>query len=470
MNQTPFKYAAIFLAALSSLVVSQSTFADPPNILHIHADDQRADGLHALGNELLHTPNIDKLVERGTTFTRCYTMGSMIGAVCLPSRTMLLTGRSWLRIPEKRATGDRTSDQDWNPDMSLPRVLASVGYQTFHVGKGGNEFTAGIRAFDKSIVHDDHSEELRRTSSKRHADEVIRFLDARDTSKSFYVYMAPPVPHDPRVAEPDFHKLYDAEKVPLSEAFMPQHPFDNGEMTVRDEKLAPWPRTPADTKQQLADYDACMTGLDYHVGRILETLRSKGLLDSTIVVFSSDNGLSMGEHGLFGKQNLYEFGGMHVPLLIAGPGIPKGRSEALVYLMDLFPTFVEYGGGRMPENVEGRSLRPIIEGKQSSVRNSLYTAYRDCMRAVRDDRWKLIRYPQVNVTQLFDLQNDPHEITNLADKPEQKDKVAEMTAKLESAMQEYGDNAKLVVDNPKPAEWTPPSSAAKNSSSTKKRK
>jgi arylsulfatase A-like enzyme len=250
--------------------------------------------------------------------------------------------------------------------------------------------------------------------------------------------------------------MYDPAKIPLPAAFMPQHPWDNGEMACRDELLAPWPRTPEDTKQQIADYYACVTGLDHHVGRIFAELKKSGQWDNTIIIFTGDNGLSLGEHGLFGKQNLYEFGGMHVPCVIAGPGIPKGRSDALIYLMDLFPTFAEFGGAKLPEGIEGQSIAPILHGEKTKVRDVLYTGYRECQRAVRDDRWKLIRYPLVDRTQLFDLAADPHELTNLADKPEHAAKLAEMTALLEKEMREYGDTAPLKVANPKPAEWTPP--------------
>ena len=173
---------------------------------------------------------------------------------------------------------------------------------------------------------DDRGTEGRQGSSERHADAAVQFLTSRDRAIPFYIYLAPPVPHDPRVAAPEFHKLYDPAQVPLPPSFQPLHPFDNGELFVRDEQLAPWPRTPADTRQQLADYYACITGLDYHVGRIFQALKEAGQWENTIVVFTGDNGLSMGEHGLFGKQNLYEFGGMHVPLVLAGPGIPQGAA------------------------------------------------------------------------------------------------------------------------------------------------
>ncbi len=431
-----------------------ATEARKVNILHIHTDDHRADGLHALGTELLQTPNLDTLVERGMTFTRCYTMGSMVGAVCLPSRTMMLTGKSWLRIPDGRA-------KNIDPAITLPKVLGAAGYETFHVGKGGNEFVVGVEAFDTNLLMDDDTPQLRRRSSERHADATLKFLNERKQDKPFYIYFAPPVPHDRRVTAPEFHKFYDAKKIPLPAAFLPQHPFDNGEMTVRDEKLAPWPRTPEDTKQQLADYYACITGLDHHIGRVFAQLKASGEWTNTIIIFTGDNGLSLGEHGLFGKQNLYEFGGMHVPCVIAGPGIAQGRSDAMIYLMDLFPTFCDFGGAKIPDGVEGKSIAPILHGKETKVRDVLYTAYRNCQRSVRDDRWKLIRYPLVDKTQLFDLKNDPHELINLADHPAHATKVAELTALLEKEMQRFADTAPLKVANPQPAKWSPPGAANK---------
>ena len=445
--------------------------AAKPNILHIHADDHRPDGLRALGNPLLQTPNLDSLVERGMTFTHCYTMGSMIGAVCTPSRTMMLTGRSWQRIPGAPGAAPNAA----NPATFLPRVIEAAGYQTWHMGKAGNGFGAGLKEFDTSIIDDAKGstpETDRAHCSQRLADRTIEFLKSRAAShetRPFYIYLAPPVPHDPRSAEPQFHKLYDPANIPLSPAFMPQHPFDNGEMSVRDEMLAPWPRTPADTKQQNADYYSCITGLDHHIGRILAELKASGQWDNTIIIFSGDNGLSLGEHGLFGKQNLYEFGGMHVPLVVAGPGIPKGRSEAFVYLMDLFPTFAEFAGAKVPAGVEGQSIVPLLSGKQTRVRDVLYTGYRDCQRAIRDERWKLIRYPLVDRTQLFDLSADPHELVSLADKPEHAAKVAELTALLTKEMASHADKVPLTVANPKPAEWTPPAAARKPAKAARKK-
>ncbi len=177
------------------------------------------------------------------------------------------------------------------------------------------------------------------------------------------------------------------------------------------------------------------------------------MYDNTIFVFSSDQGLAMGSHGLMGKQNLYD-AGMKVPLMISGPGIRRGQTEALTYLLDIFPTVCDLVGAKIPKGLDGQSLKPVIDGKAGG-RDSLFFAYRDVQRAVRDERYKLIRYPQVNVTQLFDLQEDPDEIHSLAENPQHAERIRELTAELSRWQKSLGDTAPLVVDNPRDPRWDP---------------
>ena len=434
-----------------------------PNVLFILADDMKANCIGALGNPHIKTPNLDRLVERGVSFSRVYCFGAMVGAVCLPSRAMLLTGRSLFHLPVEKvlrgnlrqfqaAMADQKEGRDW---VLLPRVLREAGYETCHIGKSGNGFVPGLQAFEHNTIRDDRSAVERASSSEKHADQVIEFLRTRKTDRPFFLYLAPPVPHDPRVAPKEFLDLYDPAKIPLPASFQPVHPFDDGDMTVRDEQLAPWPRTPEIIRRHLADYYACVTCLDHHIGRIIEHLRQTGKLDNTVVIFSGDNGLSLGDHGLLGKQNVYECGGMHVPLVIAGPGLRPGKSDALVYLFDLFPTICDLTGTPIPAVVEGKSLMPLLTGRRESGRDYLFTAYKP-QRAVRTERWKLIRYTHINKTQLFDLQTDPCEMDDRADKPEHAGKVQEMMALLEKAQKQWGDTCPLVSPSPASPEWTPP--------------
>ena len=182
----------------------------PPNILLILADDQRWDTIRALGNSEIHTPNLDRLVVRGFTFNNAYCMGSMIGAVCLPSRTMLITGRSLWRIP-KFPHPERTP-----PGVHvLPTLLREAGYVTFHSGKAGNVCRFANKAFATNIETDTRTAR----SATEHADNAIAFLAKHDIRRPFFLYLAPPVPHDPRVAPPEYSALYDAGKLTLSKNF-----------------------------------------------------------------------------------------------------------------------------------------------------------------------------------------------------------------------------------------------------------
>jgi arylsulfatase A-like enzyme len=207
----------------------------------------------------------------------------------------------------------------------------------------------------------------------------------------------------------------------------------------------------------LADYYRYISYLDAQIGRVLDALEASPHARNTIVVFSADSGVARGSHGLVGKQNLYEFDSVRVPLLISGPGIPSNeRSEALLYLFDLLPTLGGMCGVAGPEGSEGLNLEGCVREPTKPGRDSLMFAYRDVQRAVCDARWKLIRYPQVDRTQLFDLRADPHEATNLAGRPEHAAKVAELASLLASEMRRSGDTAAIEVAHPKPADWAPP--------------
>ena len=454
--------ALLFLLLLVCAGRAASHKPSRPNVLFLLSDDHRADGVGALGNPHLKTPALDKLVERGMAFRHAYVMGSLEGAVCMPSRCMIQTGRSLFRLPPvnmrkdyatfEDALKDKTESRDW---ALLPRVMRAAGYETFHMGKRGNECLPSLECYETNLMRDDPTPAEREYSSQAYGDGVIKFLRERKANRPFFIYLAPPVPHDPRVAPKEFMDKYDPAKIPLPAALLPVHPFDNGEMSVRDEQLAPWPRTPDIIRPHLADYYACITCLDHHFGRIVDCLKEIGQLDNTIIIFAGDNGLSLGEHGLLGKQNVYEFGGMHVPLVIAGPGIRQGNSDAFVYLFDLFPTICELTGAPIPEAAEGRSVAPLLAGRRMQGRELMFTAYKEVQRSIRDQRWKLIRYPRINRTQFFDLSNDPHELKDLAAEPKHARKIAALMERLVLAQKEWGDNCPLTAANPAPADWSP---------------
>src|SRR3990172_6640587 len=169
-----------------------------------------------MGNPEIQTPNVDRLVAQGFHFSNTYCMGSMVGAVCLPSRTMLATGRSLWRIP------DNPRAKTPPPGVPLlPVGRNGAGYETFHSGKAGNACTFSNASFRTNIETRQHDV----NAATEHADNAIRFLRTHDGRKPFFLYLAPPVPHDPRLAPPEFVKLYDPARVTLSKNFLPEHPF-----------------------------------------------------------------------------------------------------------------------------------------------------------------------------------------------------------------------------------------------------
>jgi arylsulfatase A-like enzyme len=283
-------------------------------------------------------------------------------------------------------------------------------------------------------------------SSTVFADAAIAFLTsyaAGDRASPFFAYIAFTAPHDPRTPPEPYGAMYSPEDLPLPGDFMPLHPFNNGWMSGRDEQLAPWPRTPEVIRSQLAEYYGLISHLDQQIGRIIRCLKDVKLMENTLIVFASDNGLSLGSHGLLGKQNLYEHS-TRVPLLFCGPGVPMGQKrEALVYLHDVCPTLLEMAGVPPPPGVDGRSLGGLIADGAASVRSSLYTSYDHYQRAVRDDHWKLIRYPRLHYTQLFDLARDPLELLNVADRPDQRQTVERMMGLLLRWQAASGDTLSL---------------------------
>ncbi len=444
------------------LVMASPLVADErPNILLLFADDQRADTIAELGNDVIQTPNLDALVRSGFHFNRAYCMGAMQGAVCVPSRAMLNSGRSLFNIQE-----------NLKGITTIGELLGQQGYTTFGTGKWHNQQESFLRSFEQGRnvffggmgdhtrvklvdVNDGQTTNERigdKFSSTLFADAAVDFLQSRDGAQPFYAYVAFTAPHDPRQAPDDYIHRYAPDQIPLPENYLPQHPFFNGWMTGRDETLAPWPRTKTIVRHQLAEYYGLISHLDFEIGRVLQALEESGQADNTIVIYSADHGLAVGSHGLLGKQSVYEHS-MRAPLIFRGAGIPPGEaSDALVYLFDIFPTVCDLTGVAPPEGVDGQSLAPIWRGEQAGVRDSLFLAYEKFMRSVRDDRWKLIRYPHIHKTQLFDLENDPHELHDLAGDHRQARRIARMFALMEDWQQQLGDGLPLTAEVPESAE------------------
>jgi len=444
-----------------------------PNFLFLFSDDQTFRALGQIGELPVKTPNLDRLAKGGLLFTHCFNQGGWSGAVCIPSRTMLNTGRTLWQSRDSTSTNavsiapgaalwgetlgqagyDTFMAGKWHiPDAALKRSFKTIGPLTggflqsttnngaaYRRPAPGNPWTPDDPQWkghwistNGQIVH----------SSVLIADAAIDYLktNAARSTAPFFMYVAFNAPHDPRQSPREFLDMYPPQKLKTPPNFLPKHPFpiENG-FNGRDEILAPYPRTPEIIRVHLQEYYAMVTHLDRQIGRVLEALAASGKAANTIIIFTSDQGLAVGQHGLMGKQNLYDHS-LRMPFIMAGPGVPKGkRNEALFNMQSLFATTCEMARIPIPESVQFPSIVPLITGEKKQLQDALYAAFLDRQRAVRTERWKLIRTPKAGAVQLFDIKRDPWEMHNLAGEPKHATTLAALDARLRELMRELHD-------------------------------
>ena len=412
-----------------------------PNILMVVADDHRHDCLQGDRIKGPATPVLDQLVAGGTKFTGARILGGDSQAVCVPSRAALLTGCGSRRALATPYSDDFLERQCIRSDRELlGEVLRKSGYHTHVVGKWHNDpaslnrsfasgaalLMRGMSAHENPPLHDyDESGKYEESnaiptpgfSTELFANAAVDFIEqSPQAAEPFFLYCAFTSPHDPCTPPKEFRDRYIAEDIKLPANLMARHPFDNGELKVRDELLESHPRDESAMRRRLADYYGMVEHHDHHLGRILAALESTGQLENTIIVYVSDHGLALGSHGLLGKQNLYEHS-VRVPLIMSGPGVPVGKTvQRDVHSHRIFATLCELARVSLPSTVEQPSLVPLLNENACHEPRYHFAHYYDFQKAVKDDRWKLITY-HVNGTervQLFDLANDPHELHDIA--------------------------------------------------------
>ncbi|MEM9644318.1 MAG: sulfatase-like hydrolase/transferase [Planctomycetota bacterium] len=446
-NTLPSFFVTFLLFSSTVVGTSAKIQAQKPNVLILFTDDQRADTIAALGNDSIITPNLDELANRGCNVSSAYCLGANMGAVCRPSRNMLLSGRTYFRWANPT---DGSAPQRNAPalDNTLPATFGAAGYETYHHGKQGNTAENIHRQFTHSHYLSDFDVRWSMEAGREIVDDAIDFLGHRDQPDApWLMYLAFATPHDPRAASPEALSKYNPQDIPVPAASREAHPFDNGATIVRDEWTAVWPRTEQVLRDQMHDYYATITTIDTNIGRLIAELKRRGEFTNTIIVFSSDHGLAMGSHGLMGKQNVYE-DGYKAPMLISGPGLKQGSADDPVYLMDLFPTLCDLAGLPIPEGLDGKSFAAMVMGDHPGPRESVMLSYTDVQRSVRHQNWKLIRYPQINRNQLFDLQSDPHELNDLADEAAQAGRIEDLLDRMRILQAEQGDDLELVHRSP----------------------
>ena len=470
--------AAIAAACLFNTASAETTSATAtrPNVILLFADDMRADTIHALGDPDIRTPNLDRLASQGVAFRQAHIMGGQGGAVCVASRAMLMTGMHLHNLRKNGSTIPTTATM-------MGETFQRAGYHTYGIGKWHNNVEAYMRSFqdgdeillggmtqsqwkiplnhyhkdgnytgnvmpDTPNMNDlpvisDHVNPGRH-SSEIFADAAVKFLGGEKAKDPFFLYVAFTAPHDPRDAPKDIVDSYPLDKIKLPPNFLPEHPFDNGHYG-RDEKLLPTPRDPEAVKKEIRDYYAIITHLDSQVGRILDAVTTAGLDKNTIVIFAADNGLAVGQHGLLGKQSVYEHS-VSVPMIWRGPGLPAGeKTDARVYVTEVFPTLCELLGLEKPASSDTDSFAASLKQPEKPFHDDLFFAFRDLHRGVNDGHYKLIEYNVNGVrhTQLFSLEKDRWETKNLADDPALAEVKTGLQNKLKAYHQKHHDPSNL---------------------------
>jgi len=486
-----------FLAFLLLSLVVSAAAEMRPNILFILVDDQSPFDLKMYNpKSTLETPNLDKLAAQGLIFDGAYHMGSSSGAVCTPSRHMIMCGRSVWHLPVSPWAA-KTSPPALE-QQTMPAIFNRAGYATMRTCKQGNSYEAANKLF---TVRKDASKRggTAESGSAWHAEQVLNYLNDREAAKDtkpFLIDFGFSHPHDTRDGTPELLAKYGATnhtdkaslpslhslQPPLPSNHLPKHPFDNTDMRVRDEVdvSGVWGnRDEASIRNEIGRQYACSENIDIQIGRVLKKLEDMGELDNTYIIYTADHGIAIGHHGLMGKQNLYQHC-WRVPFIVKGPGIAAGRRvEGNIYLLDLLATFCDLAGIQPPETNEGTSFKPVLTGEKQAMREVLFGAYsggsKPGMRSVKQGDWKLIQYESADGTskhtQLFNLAENPDELLpehgkpNLADDPKRAAKLTEMKKLLLSEMRRLDDPWRF-SDQPGDDLPTPPTPAKK----TKKKK
>ncbi|MCP5542126.1 MAG: sulfatase-like hydrolase/transferase [Akkermansiaceae bacterium] len=501
------------ILCLLAASVGLAAAADRPNVLFIIVDDQSPfDFKFYNPKSELTAPNIERLAADGMVFDAAHHMGAFVGAVCTPSRHMVMSGRTVWHLPI--GPNAKTHCPEDLPESTMAAVFNRAGYDTMRTCKKGNSYESANEQF--TIRHDASKRGGDEESgSAWHGKQVLEYLDQREASKDsdpFLIYFGFSHPHDTRDGTPELLANYGAtnhtDKNALPPAnpkqpalpinWLPVHPFHHGHPGLRDEVSVSgvWEkRDPQTIHNEVGREFACSENIDIQIGKVLAKLEAMGELDNTYVFYTSDHGIAIGRHGLQGKQNLYEHT-WRVPYIVKGPGIKAGtRAPGNIYLLDSLATICDLTGVPAPASNEGTSFKPVLMGEKDTVRDVLYGVYnggtKPGMRAVKKGDWKLIQYDvmdgQVREKQLFNLAENPNEFlkehhdpavmeasgiaptenqVNLAGDPKYADKLKEMEALLLSEMRRLDDPWRL-WDQPDDG-LTPPEEPAPKAKKDKK--
>ena len=423
----------IFITLLFSLFVFSMN--SQINILFIESDDQSNQAVGAYGNKAMVTPNIDKLSQEGVSFMSAYNMGCWSPAVCIPSRTMLIYGKYLWK-------SQKINKQ--NAPESLPEKLSKNGYHTFTTGKWHAMGKSVYDIFDETGSIQPGQLKTYNSTAGHITDitgnEAIKFIKNYKKDKPFFAYIAFNAPHVPRQTAQKYYDLYPTKNMVLPPSVIDMTPLNKN---VKYQYTKD-PLRIKTMKNRVQQNNAMVTHMDSKIGDIINALKEKGLYNNTIIVFTSDHGISFGENGVAGKVCLYEPSAT-APLIIKAPQIkPNSKIYERVYLQDVVPTLFDFLSLKTKDSTDFKSLKPLIR-KTGKERKSIYLAMFDDQRSIISENDKLIVYPKTGVLELYDLKNDPWEINNLLSKKNSEQTIIKLLKELKNWQIKTEDKTDLTV-------------------------
>ncbi|TDF97207.1 sulfatase family protein [Paenibacillus piri] len=457
-----------------------------PNILFIMSDDHAAHAISCYGSRINTTPQIDRIADEGMRFDNCFCTNS----ICAPSRAVILTGL-YNHLNGVKTLGDHLDGRQ----RTMPKLLQESGYQTaivgkWHLGHGGDADPTGFDYWNVLPGQGDYHNPtfIEMGEEKEYAGYVtdittdlsIEWLNRRDNNKPFFLMLHHKAPHRPWIPDEKHAHLYEDVDIPEPETFNDDYSnrasaASAAQMRVerdlkkRDLKIDPPEGLTAEQlkswkyQRYIKDYLRCVASIDDNVGRMLDWLEENSVADNTIVIYTSDQGFFLGDHGWYDKRFMYEES-LRMPFLIRYPREikPGGANAQMVLNLDFAPTFLDYAGVAVPDDMQGTSLRPMLGGgTPEGWRTSMY--YRYWMHlthhyvyshyGIRTERYKLIYYygealgttdsidePKTPEWELFDLQNDPYEMNSVYGDPGYSGIVADLKAELAELRVQFQDD------------------------------
>lgn len=451
-----------------------------PDIVFILLDDLRYDAMSFMDHPYIQTPNMDQLRARGAWIKNAFVTTS----ICCPSRASFLTGTYASR---HGVIDNETAEYD--PEITPPvsMYLQEVGYKTAMIGKWHMGYSGSPRkgfdhwlSFEGQGVYNNPTFNINGVESMFSGyttdlltDHAIEFIKEQDKEKPYFLMLSHKAVHEPfrpaiRHKKAFGEGLKDQEPLSFSSDFKGK-PLWQRRQRVEDVR---WHWRTKDREQEsiperiaqedfgkrskYVDQLRCAAAVDEGIGKILETLKKRGSLENTLIVFSSDNGYFHGEHRRWDKRLAYEES-LRIPMLISYPKLIAENStvDGMVNNIDFAPTILEYAGIRIPEQMQGLSIKPLLEGEKESLREEVFYEYWTelvhsipTMTALRTDRIKLISFPELeDIDELYDLEKDPHEMTNLVQHPEYSSVYESMKKRLQTKIQEVGWRADVFPHN-----------------------